>query len=53
MYNRARRLHSAYKQDCVVAGWPVAKMQKWKILLVFRYQVGERVSKLSLNVLPV
>ena len=30
MYNGARRLHSAYEQDCVVAGWPAAKMQKWK-----------------------
>ena len=53
MYNGAQRLHSAYEQDCVVAGWPAAKMQKWKVLPAFRKSVGERVSKLSPNVLPV
>ena len=32
-------LYSTYEQDCVVAGWPAAKMQKsekWKILPAFR-----------------
>lgn len=44
MSNGARRLHSAYEQHYVVAGWPAAKMQKWKILPAYRQSVGERVS---------